>query len=680
MRRLLIAYTLLLFLALPFINQNGDDFFEKFYGNRITAVDVYLKVSASILDENIPVQLVSEGFNEQFSKVSDCENIYLAKTVEKLENPKIAVKREFLPYLEGFYIFNGEKDFFYKKTNDFTELKNQGNEETAYLSFPKNLAHQTNGKVINDRGIGISIRNYLFNFFSLAKYYTHYLLIIFVMACVFLWRQDKELLSKINLFFNKYFKIIALLILALALYLRLIGIGYAPFCYDEYFSVNLGGNYKDSYMNIFMDPGNPPFFYLLMRLWEQIVPLNTGALRLLSMFFSFLIVPVFGYMIWLVSKEKTATAGAMFLLAIHPTLVTLGLFLRGYSLLLLCGFLITVFTYKIVYEQKRNFKIWFLYTILGVICINTHYYGALILIVNGLFLFLHLCFIQKSLRAFWELFCSYLVIGSSFLPFFFFRTLPDALLNKSFNLWMKPFSLQLFIFESISAFSELKYFLFLAFCFAFFYFEKKYISCRSSVRFLIHYCIFSISVLLLLVIDVSLLRNIYIGRYLIVFYAYLLPLAVLFLLVRYKKSICYCFALYLFFWTCTVTSSAVKLFKMDGVLSAVVNMVAFDSLTTDKYYHFYLNDILKTDNSITVTVPENMRIFDRIKQEALLPEAMYSDPNARLLFINVGLVFEYKYFHDQSVCRVTNTELSRYYSIVKNNDSGNPENIYFITE
>jgi hypothetical protein len=125
-------------------------------------------------------------------------------------------------------------------------------------------------------------------------------------------------------------------------------------------------------------------------------------------------------------------------MAISYSALRLSYWMRGYMLEI---FLVSVIGLRfLIFLKKQNIKNMILYAIPGILIVNTHYYGSLLVGANFLF-FIVYNLSKKTFR--WKImaafFCCNLFIAATLAPFFIITAYKSALLNKDFNTWLdKP--------------------------------------------------------------------------------------------------------------------------------------------------------------------------------------------------------------------------------------------------
>jgi mannosyltransferase len=127
---------------------------------------------------------------------------------------------------------------------------------------------------------------------------------------------------------------------------------------------------------------NPPLYYLIVSLFLH---LGQGEFvtRLPSAIFGIASVPVMYVLGRRLFGTPEAIIGAFFL-AVSQMAIWASTEARSYSLLMLLSLLNLLFFHEAVKEGRR--RNWLLYLLTSLVLVNAHYYGFLVLILEGLFL------------------------------------------------------------------------------------------------------------------------------------------------------------------------------------------------------------------------------------------------------------------------------------------------------
>lgn len=190
---------------------------------------------------------------------------------------------------------------------------------------------------------------------------------------------------------------------------------------DELFSAVYAGNPITPFLNTFSDPGNPPFYFILLRFfflifgWSEetgtMLSVLTGTLSIITLYI--LVNEYFGKKAGLFAAVFTAFSG----------------FSIGYSQEMRCYILIMalvpVVSFALLkYINNPSSKNLIFYILPSILIVNTHFYGILFIIANYLF-FISLLLYQKRFE--WKKFIVFslgnFILLLSFMPYFLYMLL-----------------------------------------------------------------------------------------------------------------------------------------------------------------------------------------------------------------------------------------------------------------
>jgi hypothetical protein len=269
------------------------------------------------------------------------------------------------------------------------------------------------------------ITAFLINPFSFAATLAFILMII-----ALLWTPAFSNSEETN---DKLLEIIMLLVLlTFAFLLRINGATRHSSWTDEFYSSCVAANPDLPLLNAFKDPGNPPFFYLLLRFWHELFGWSEASGRMLCVIIgTFGIVSIYIF-VRAICGTKNAFLAAL-LLAINPSHIGYSNEIRAYILQMTLVPLVSLFFFLMLQTGTR--KNYILYVLAGSALVNTHYYGVLLIAFNG-FYYLTLnrkyAFTRKAI----VFYISNGVIALSLLPFFMITAFQKALINSGFNTWI----------------------------------------------------------------------------------------------------------------------------------------------------------------------------------------------------------------------------------------------------
>ena len=123
-----------------------------------------------------------------------------------------------------------------------------------------------------------------------------------------------------------------------------------------------------------------PLYFALMRLWTRLAGASDLALRYPSLAFGVLAIPLVAFMAARFSGRRTALVAAA-VVAVNPFMVWYGQEARMYTLVAALGLLSLAAVYRA--EGTRRAAWWVAAGIAAALCVYTHYYGALVVLVLG---------------------------------------------------------------------------------------------------------------------------------------------------------------------------------------------------------------------------------------------------------------------------------------------------------
>jgi mannosyltransferase len=196
---------------------------------------------------------------------------------------------------------------------------------------------------------------------------------------------------------KKLFKNPLLYVILAGFFIRLTSLGQS-FWLDEATSATVAQQFSFTDILQKFSPGDfhPPLYYLFIRLWSYLFPVNEVFLRLPSVLFGVLSI----YVIYLIGKlihsQKTGLIAAI-LLAVAPLHIYYSQEARMYSLTLLLVFVSVYFFLKVLKKESRNG--WVLFSLSLPLILLTDYPALLILPCFWLYALL----VKKS-KAWWKSF------------------------------------------------------------------------------------------------------------------------------------------------------------------------------------------------------------------------------------------------------------------------------------
>lgn len=442
------------------------------------------------LDKQDDIVLKVNDNHYLFTQFNDVLNITIK---EKIKNLELLINKNHKNPIKSIVLFNDTDMEYY---SDFSSFEKTSIDNYDKYKF-KNEIKQYNSEIdLSIKGVEAFFRGKIIFLFSY--------ILLFISILYFI-NNKQEIYFNFN---QKTFFIIALLF---AILFRLNNISYYPPWWDEIYSINTTLANAD-FVKIFQDPGNPWFYYLILKIFNVIFQTDFIGMKILSVIIG-LICNVLIYL-FLKQHHNIKSANIAFILAaINLPLICYSQEIRCYILQACYIVAFAYLIFNILKEDKKKYYI--LYFILLVCAINTHYYQILLMISN--FIFLGFFFIKekkyKSLLNFTLLnFTAFL----TFLPYFFYCAYNKALLNSSFNAHLPELSSQLIIDNILFIFGGL-----ISLVLFFILFIKYYKNQKIVI-----YSIYTIcSVFVLALIFSLLIRPMFIQKYLI----FLMPLQIILL-------------------------------------------------------------------------------------------------------------------------------------------------------
>lgn len=330
-----------------------------------------------------------------------------------------------------------------------------------------------------------------------------------------------------------------LLIIILATLLRLNGFVNFGLWGDELYSIGKAAWPEDSWMSVFIDPGNPPFYNFLLKIWLTLFGVSPESTRLLSVLLG--ILGVFSIYIFLSKHTQSGNQAGLlgaFLFAISHVLIGASHEVRGYVLEATLIPLVAYFLWNLY--SHFSYKNILGYCLSAMMLVNTHYYGSIVVASMFLWSAYHL----KEKKSIFKLFILNVIVALSLLPFFIIRAIPDALGNKDFNTWIPEPSLQeIFLTPYTMLGSSIWLGVFVFFFLLALFFSNQFKSSR-----ILQFSITTMILINVLPFLVSFLRPIYFAKYTtFALYPFVLSLSSLIILEfpvkTYKKiwiALCLC--------------------------------------------------------------------------------------------------------------------------------------------
>jgi glycosyltransferase involved in cell wall biosynthesis/uncharacterized membrane protein len=203
----------------------------------------------------------------------------------------------------------------------------------------------------------------------------------------FSWEKTASKYKKVYLNItksNKYYLYLSLLgLIILGLIVRVIFLNSHTFWFDEAFSFFVANRDVLSLLRATATDNHPPFYYLLLQFWSSLSS-SVSHLRLLSLLFGVVSLPLF----YNLGRKLTNTKVALFattIFALSPLHVYFSSETRMYTLLVLETLLLSWLFLKFLENGSKLYLI--LTTLVGIVALHTHYYSLFALLtLNFIFL------------------------------------------------------------------------------------------------------------------------------------------------------------------------------------------------------------------------------------------------------------------------------------------------------
>jgi uncharacterized membrane protein len=258
----------------------------------------------------------------------------------------------------------------------------------------------------------------------------------FLLLTALLWQEtETKIAAIINKDSRKVEIIMLFALLVFAFLLRIDGLTRHSSWLDELYSSTIAANPNQPLLNAFNDPGNPPLFYLLLRLWHQVFGWSELSGRMLSVVIGIAGLVSLYCFVKSMCGRKYALLAAL-LLSISKTHIGYSNEIRAFILQMTLMPLVLLFFFRLL--QKDDVKSYTLYILTGAALVNTHYFGVLLIAFN-FFYYLVINRKQLSVKKTGVFIAANIIIALALLPFFVITAFQKALVDSSFNAWIpKP--------------------------------------------------------------------------------------------------------------------------------------------------------------------------------------------------------------------------------------------------
>ena len=407
-KRLFFIFFILSFIFSLFINFNKINI--PYFGglNKKISLDVKFKNS---LEEN-KGSILFDGKNpENILKIDNAHFLYSLKDYKLVK--KIDLKRP--ENVEKVIIYADKEVFF---VNSFNIKEKIFSIETQKMSL----------KPLYDK-VAISFLSFFYNF----NYYIVSYLFLFLFCTKFQFSNKK-------LFY---------LMIFLTLFLRFAQLNDIPFWDDEIYTLKVA-SINSPLSLLFSDPGNPPFYFILFKVFSLIIK-NPDFWRVSSIIFGSIFNIIFYIYLKKALNHKASNIG-LFIVSVNIVLIYFSQELRCYMLLMLLSVLSALFLFNFKGKNKLY------YFLSSTALLYTHFYGAFLVLYNFIFGFFFYFNKKRKVDFIKITFLNFL----TFLPLLFFK---KESITSDFNSWLTPPDLVdiMLVFETFSG-KALLFLIFLVIC------------------------------------------------------------------------------------------------------------------------------------------------------------------------------------------------------------------------
>ena len=540
-------------------------------------------------------------------------------------------------------IFYNLNDIFYASKNDIELIKSKEINFEGKKKFSQEiLFNQANSKTFIQKSAV---------YFEGIFYNWYFYLISYILIILYLIKYQERFDFKIK------FNICAILVLAL--FLRLSHIDYIPLWNDELYTFcfisNLGSGLNLE--KTFIDPGNPPLFFILSNIWFIFFNKTIASIRLLPCIIGILQI----YSIYFVAKKifnkKTALC-ASFLCAINIILILESNEIRSYIL----SMVLILWGLYWFYKLKTNFsnRSLIIFSIITILLINTHYYCIFFVLANfilGLVLF-------KNNRL--KFLIANLICALTFLPYLF-KTVLNYSLNKGFNNWIEKPSIEMLNNHIVFYFGNI-YWLILIVIFSIFIFKKL----EKKEREIFLYTIFTISFVFILALLISIfIKPCLFERYFIIFIPFLILNTALFLNIDYKTKFSPIIACSIFLFS--INMPKYENFNLFSNIDTLMKYASFNHHDQDKSWdiYFVIPDYIDYSKYYK-DIPNDKIIVSNygIREDVDLLKEYLKDKNSKkiLLYLpEICINSKIKYSKELNIKRINTTTIPIYKIYIEQN-------------
>jgi hypothetical protein len=355
---------------------------------------------------------------------------------------KCYYKKNAIRAIDNIAVFIGNKTYYYPKSTIETWEKHE-TEDGILLYLPvEPYAKSIIKPWINWYGdLNFALKQmtaFLLNPISFSAAFAFMLI-----SAALLWTEIKMKFSNIKKNGKRFEIIMLFALLVFAFLLRINGLTRHSSWIDELYSSTVAANPNLPLSNTFKDPGNPPLFFLLLRLWHEIFGWSESSGRMMCVVIGVLGIVSLYFFVKSTCGVKYAFLATL-IMTINSTHIGYSNEIRAYILQITLVPLVSLFFFALL--RKNSHKNYALYTFAGALIVNTHYFGVLLILFNFIYYLIinrKLLFVKKMI----VFYISNIIIALSLLPFFVITTLQRVLTDSNFNTWIsKPGKREILVF------------------------------------------------------------------------------------------------------------------------------------------------------------------------------------------------------------------------------------------
>lgn len=205
-------------------------------------------------------------------------------------------------------------------------------------------------------------------------------------------------------------------IVVLAAALRFSTLGVQSYWLDESYSAHIAGlAFKDVFVQVKSNEGNPPLYYYLAYLWRHVFGVSEFSLRSLSAIFGTATVPAAFYAgRYLLASERAGLVTAL-LTALNPWLIWYSQEARSYILLVFFSAVALAFFARALRTGARR-DVW-LWAGASILALCSHYFAVFTILPEAAWLWWVLRGNGRDLKPFWLGLAGIGAVGLLLLPF-----------------------------------------------------------------------------------------------------------------------------------------------------------------------------------------------------------------------------------------------------------------------